>query len=167
MAQESIFNAFEYFRRLGSENKLACDEGFKTGRCSGLGGVQDMMSDFRKQNRYILVDDTTAQNTYSNGVAFFRKSVYTVFIVAPFRIDDMAEREERMNICRKIFRQMHSRIIHDRDNMVYGDAMEYLQADRIYSSEFPQYFMNGVTGLYFMVENDEPIDLQYDGKEWY
>lgn len=166
MAQENIFNPFDYFEALGRQNKLAGSEGFKTGRCSGLGGMQDMMQDFRRQARYILVDDTTSQNTYSNGVGYFRKDVYTVFVVAPYRPDDMADRERQLNLCRRIFRQMHARIIHDRDEMVYGDSLEFLQVDRVYSSELPQYFMNGVTGLYFMIENDEPIDLQYDGGEW-
>lgn len=166
MAQEKIFNAFDYFETLGRQNKLAQEEGFKTGRCSGIGEMQDMMYDFRKQAKYILVDDTTSQNTYSNGVGYFRKDVYTVFVVAPYRIDDMADREAQLNLCRRIFRQMHSRIIHDRDEMAYDDSLEYLKVDRVYSNEFPQWFMNGVTGLYFMIENDEPIDLQYDGDEW-
>ena len=99
-------------------------------------------------------------------MGYFRKSVYTVFIVAPYRIDDMAEREQQLNLCRTIFRQMHSRLIHDREKMTYDDALEYMQVERIYSNEFPEYLMSGVTGLYFMVENDEPIDLTYDSRQW-
>jgi hypothetical protein len=71
MAQETIFNAFDYFEKIGRQNRLATEQGFKVGRCSGLGGMQDMMSDFRKTAKYILVDDTTSQNTYSNGVGIF------------------------------------------------------------------------------------------------
>lgn len=26
--------------------------------------------------------------------------------------------------------------------------------------------MNGVTGLYFMVNNDEPVDLTFNADEW-
>lgn len=63
-------------------------------------------------------------------------------------------------------RQMHARLIHDRDGMRYGDALEYLQVDRVYSTELPRMFMSGMTGLYFMVYNDEPIDLSYDAAEW-
>lgn len=166
MSQETIFNAYDYFELIAKQNKLARQEGFKVGRCSGIGGLQDMMRDFRTQHRYILVDDTTSQNTFSSGVGYFRKSVYTVFIVAPYRIDDMAERESQLNLCRSIFRQMHSRLIHDCELMSYGDSLEYLRAESVYSDEFPQYFMNGVTGLYFMVENNEPIDLTYDSRQW-
>lgn len=78
----------------------------------------------------------------------------------------MADREQQLNLCRAIFRQMHSRLIHDREEMTCGDALEYMQVERIYSNEFPEYLMSGVTGLYFMVENDEPIDLTYDSRQW-
>lgn len=166
MAQEKLFDAFEYFERLGKENKLAVDSGFKTGQCSGIGGLQDMMAQFRKNSRFVLVDDTTSENTYTNGVGYFRKDVYTVFIVAEYSIDDMGDRQRKLDLCRRIFRQMHSRIIHDKDEMVYGDSLEYMKVDQVFSNEFPEYFMNGVTGLYFMIENEEPVDLQYQESEW-
>lgn len=166
MAQEKIFDAYAYFERLGKTNKEALNEGFKTGFCSGLGGMQDMMANFKKLERMILIDDTTTQSTYSNGVGWFRKDVYTVFIVAGYRFDDMKDREEKLNMCRRLFRQFHSRLIHDQETMAYDDALEYLQVDSIYSTELPRYFMQGVTGLYFMVSNDEPIDLTYNGDEW-
>lgn len=166
MAQEKLFDIYSYLEDIGKKNKLAVEKGFKTGFCSGMGGLEDMMAGFRKQTEFILVDDTTSQNTYSNGVGFFRKDVYTVFIVAGYRADDMKDREEKLDLCRKIFRQIHSRLIHDRDEQVYGDSLEYLDVDRVYSQELPQYFMNGVTGLYFMVNNDEPVDLEYNDNEW-
>lgn len=166
MAQENIFNAFKYFEEVGRQNRFAVENGFKTGHCSGISGMQDMVAEFRKQNRFILVDDTTSENTFSNGVGYFRKDVYTIFIVAGYTIDDMADREAKLNICRAIFRQIHSRLIHDRDEMVYDDSLEYMNVNSIYSNEFPEYFMNGVTGLYFMVENNEPIDLTYDSGQW-
>lgn len=166
MAQENIFDAFSYFKHLGDTNKLARQHEFKTGFCSGIGGLQDMMADFRNSNRYILVDDTTTQSTYSNGVGFFRKDVFTIFIVAGYRFDDMKDREEKMSLCRRIFRQFHSRLIHDVQERLYGDSLEYLQVERIYSTELPRMFMNGVTGLYFMINNDEPIDLTYNADEW-
>ena len=43
MAQETIFNAFDYFEKIGRQNRLAREQGFKVGRCSGIGGMQDMM----------------------------------------------------------------------------------------------------------------------------
>ena len=50
--------------------------------------------------------------------------------------------------------------------MEYGDVMEWLDVSSVYSREMSRYSMNGVTGLYFMVNNDEPVDLTYDSNEW-
>lgn len=48
MAQEKFFNAFEYFERLGMENKLAVENGFYVGFCSGPEGMEDAVTKFRK-----------------------------------------------------------------------------------------------------------------------
>lgn len=61
---------------------------------------------------------------------------------------------------------MHSRLIHDKNTMEYGDSLEYMDISSIYSKELPLYSMNGVTGLYFMVNNDEPVDLTFNADEW-
>lgn len=166
MAQEKLFNAFEYFENLGRTNRLAVDNGFHVGFCSGPDGIEDAISEFRKARNFILVDDTTSQNTYSNGVSFFRRDVYTVFIVAGFKAGDMEDRQQKLSLCRRIFRQMHARLIHDKDSYEYGDSLEYLKLDNVYSNEFPDMFLGGMTGLYFMVQNEQPIDLQYDAEEW-
>lgn len=52
------------------------------------------MQEFRKYANFIMIDDTTSQNTYSKGVTFFDKNVYTVFILASYTFDDMKDREE-------------------------------------------------------------------------
>lgn len=166
MAQEKLFDAFEYFKNLGKSNRLATENDFHVGFCSGPQGIEDAVAEFRKAKNFILVDDTTSQNTYCNGVTFFRRDIYTVFIVAGFRAGDMKDRQEKMNLCRRIFRQMHARLINDKDSYAYGDSLEYLRLDNIYSNEFPELFLNGMTGLYFSVQNEQPIDLQYNAEEW-
>lgn len=166
MAQEKIFNAFEYFETLGKTNRLAAKEGFTVGFCSGIEGVEDLMTGMRKTVSRILIDDTTTQNTYSNGNGFFRKDVYTIFIVAAYRTGDMQDREKKLNICRRIYAQFHSRMIHDKYRRAYGDSLMYLNVENAYSNEFPRFLMDGVCGLYFMVDNNQPIDLTYAEEEW-
>ena len=100
---------------LAETNRLAKENQFLAGSCSGLAGLETMMVNFRKAPNYILVDDTTTQSTYGNGVGYFRKDVYTIFIVAAYHHDDMVDREMKLDLCRRIFRQMHARLIHDRD----------------------------------------------------
>lgn len=114
----------------------------------------------------ILIDDTTSQETFSNKVGFFRRDVYTIFIVASYCMDDMVEREEKLNLCRRLFRQFQSRMIYDQDNMTYGDKLMYLNLKYIRSMEVENYFLSGVTGLQFNVQNEEPIDLMYNADEW-
>ena len=162
---KDLFPALEYFTQLAKSSRLAQDNKFYTCLCSGPDSIQGVMENFRKQQNFIMVDDTTSQQTFSNGVGYFRRDVYTIFILAHYRIDDMIDREEKLNLCRQIFRQFHSRLLHDRDELG-DDRLTFLQLYNVYSSELPRYSYNGVTGLYFMIQNEEPIDICYDESEW-
>ena len=42
----------------------------------------------------------------------------------------------------------------------FGTGPKYM------SREISEYFLNGCTGLYFMIDVSEPIDLQYNADEW-
>ena len=162
---KDLFPALEYFTQLAKSSRLAQDNKFYPYLCSGPDSIQGVMENFRKQQNFIMVDDTTSQQTFSNGVGYFRRDVYTIFILAHYRIDDMIDREEKLNLCRQIFRQFHSRLLHDRDELG-DDRLTFLQLNNVYSSELPRYSYNGVTGLYFMIQNEEPIDICYDESEW-
>lgn len=166
MSTYDTFNALAYFKNLAERNKLAKAHNFKPCYCAGIEGINDVIQEFRKTSNFIMIDDTTSQNTYSKGVGFFDRNVYTVFILAAYRYDDMADREEKLRLCRRIFRQIHSKMLYDKENLTYGDSMEYMDINSIYSKEMPRYSMNGVTGLYFLVNNDEPVDLTYNNEEW-
>lgn len=166
MAQENIFDAFKYFEKLGKTNRLAIKEGFTVGFCSGPQGLEDALSQFQTSNKMILIDDTTDQRTFSNKVGFFRTDVYTIFIVASYQYDDMKDRENKLNLCRRLFRQFQSKMIYDQDNRAYGDMLEFLKLDNIRSMEVANYFLNGVTGLQFVIANEEPIDVAYNSEEW-
>ena len=162
---KDLFPALDYFTQLAKSNRIAADNGFHPCLCSGPESIQGVMESFKKHKNFIMVDDTTSQQTFGNGVGFLRRDVYTVFVVAAYRFDDMADRELKLNMCRQIFRQFHSRLLHDRD--VLGDErLTYLQLNNIYSTEMPRYSYNGVTGLYFMVQNEQPIDISYEQSEW-
>lgn len=162
---KDLFPALEYFTQLAKSSRLAQDYKFYPCLCSGPDSIQGVMENFRKQQNFIMVDDTTSQQTFSNGVGYFRRDVYTIFILAHYRVDDMIDREDKLNLCRQIFRQFHSRLLHDRDELG-DDRLTFLQLNNVYSSELPRYSYNGVTGLYFMIQNEEPIDICYDESEW-
>lgn len=160
-----LFPALDYFSRLAKTNRLAAANGFHPCLCSGPDSIDGIMQGFKRYQNFIMVDDTTSQQTFSNGVGFFRRDVYTVFILAAYRREDMADREQKLNLCRDIFRQFHSRLLYDRDSLG-DDRLTFLQLGNIYSTELPRYSYNGVTGLYFMIQNEQPIDISYDSSEW-
>ena len=160
-----LFPALEYFTQLAQSNRLAIEHQFHPCLCSGPDSIDGIMQGFKKYQNFIMVDDTTSQQTFSNGVGFFRRDVYTVFIVAAYRHDDLADREQKLMLCRQLFRQFHSRLLHDRDALG-DDRLTFLNLGNVYSTELPRYSYNGVTGLYFMIQNEQPIDISYNQSEW-
>lgn len=157
-----IFDALHYFETLASQNKLCVNNGFKPVFCSGPDSIEGLMQQFQKAANFVMIDDTTDQNLFSEGVSYFKRRVYTVFILAAYRWDDMEDREEKLNLCREIFKQFVKRMIWDKTQSEDSDDMTFLNVEKIYSKEFGRYTMNGVTGLYFMVENDEPASMEYE-----
>ncbi len=160
-----IFDALHYFQQLAQQNRLCREHGFKAVFCSGPDSIEGIMQQYQTTANFVCIDDTTDQNMYSKGVSYFKRRVYTVFILASYRWDDMEDREEKLNLCRTVFRQFVSRMIWDRAQRQDTDDMEFLKTEDIYSKEFGRYTMSGVTGLMFMVENDEPQSLEYEDEE--
>lgn len=163
---DQLFDAIAYFQQMATESVTCQTYGFRPTTCSGPDSVEGVMQQFRRTANFVMVSDTVDSNTHSIGEGFFRRSVYTVWILAAYRRDDMADREEKLNLCRTIFRQFLSRMLYDKERATYEDQMEFLDLTRVYSTELGRYAMNGVTGLYFMVNSDEPIDIQYDPSLW-
>ncbi len=167
-----IFDALSYFKQLAEENILCRDNGFKAVFCSGPDSIEGLMQQYQKTANFVMVDDTTDQNLYSEGVSYFKRRVYTVFILAAYRWDDMEDREEKLNLCRTIFQQFVRRMIWDKNTREdTDDDLTFLNVEKIYSKEYGRYTMSGVTGLYFMVNNDEPAAMEYEdqaqlAKEW-
>lgn len=164
--EQTQFDALEYFSSLGKKNKLAKKMGFVVDYCSGPGALEPMMADYRDAQNFIFVDDTTDGNTFSNKVGFFDRNVYCVHILAGYDYGDAKSYKRALNLCRKIFRQFLSRVVKDRETYKYGANLMYLDTERIYFKEYGRYSFNGCTGLYFMINNNEPVDLVYDEGEW-
>ena len=161
-----IFDALSYFMTLARQNRLCVENGFMPVFCSGPESLEGIMQQFQKTANFVCIDDTTDQNLYSQGVSYFKRRVYTVFILAQYRWDDMKDRERKLNLCRKVFSQFVRRMIWDRNRHdSEDDDITFLNVEKIYSKEFGRYTMNGVTGLYFMVENDEPESMEYEDRQ--
>ena len=159
-----IFDALNYFEKLARQNKLCVENGFMPVFCSGPDSIEGIIQNFQKTANFVCIDDTTDQNLYSEGVSYFKRRVYTVFVLAQYRWDDMKDREEKLNLCREVFKQFVKRMIWDRTQRE-DDETAFLNVEKIYSKEFGRYTMSGVTGLYFMVENDEPASMEYEDEQ--
>ena len=159
-----IFDALNYFEQLARQNKLCKENGFMPVFCSGPDSIEGIINNFQKTANFVCIDDTTDQNLYSEGVSYFKRRVYTVFVLAQYRWDDMKDREDKLNLCREVFKQFVKRMIWDRTQRE-DDETAFLNVEKVYSKEFGRYTMSGVTGLYFMVENDEPASMEYEDEQ--
>lgn len=160
------FEPLAYFEQLTQKNKLCKANGFKPVFCSGPDNIEGIMAEYRKTQNFIVIDDMTDNNVHNNRPGWFTKSVYTVWVLAGVTYNDPAGRKESMALCRKIFKQFLSKMIKDKAQMVYGQAMFYLNLDKVFYKELGRYSFNGATGLYFMIENDIPEDLRFNADEW-
>ena len=151
MDTSKFFDGHTYFKELTEKNKLAKANAFFPCSCSGINSLQD-----------VLANDAATEQI---GGGWFKKRTFTVFFLIRYRYDDMSDRAAKLDICRQLFRQFHSRMI--RDKYIYEDLdLSFLNVSRIYTRELGEYFISGCTGLYFMVELTEPTDLCYKEDEW-
>lgn len=164
--ERNQFDGTAYFKEMAEKNKLVRRNNFVTGYCSGIGALTAMMSEYREAENFVFIDDTTSGNTFSNSVGWFDRSVYCVYILAGYDYNDPKSYNEALNLCRRIFRQMLSRVIKDKEKYKYGTLLNGLNTGNVYSNEFGRYSFNGCTGLFFQIQNDEPTELVYDENEW-
>lgn len=166
MDAKHLFVAEDYFRGLTEKNILAQEHKFFPCTCSGIESLQGPLEKFRSSNAFVCVDDTNdgAMFRGKNG-GYFKQRTFTVFILHRYKFGNEDDRRAKLSLCRDIFRQFASKMIVDSKRM--SNELIYLQTDNILSRELGQYFMNGCTGLYFMIDVSEPVDLKFDSAEWH
>lgn len=160
------FDALSYFKEMGEKNKLAKENKFYVGFSSGPDAVDIVMAEYRDYANFILIDDTTASNTFCSKPGWFDRNDYTVWILAGYDYQDEKDYANKLNLCRKIFKQFLSKMIYDRKAFTYGNALTFLHTENVYSMEFGRRSFNGATGIMFKINNDEAADLRYNDNEW-
>ena len=156
MNARELFDYIAYFEGLWQQNRLAQQEQFKFCTCSGIETLQGPLQQFRTANAFFCVDDTND--------GWFKKRTVTVFLLHRYNMKDMATYTAALGKCRRLLRQLLTRMLVDEDAL--SNEMVYMRTESVLSRELGQYFLNGCTGLYFMVEVAEPIDLTFDATEW-
>lgn len=161
----SYFDSEDYFSKLCQENRLAVDAKFHFCTCSGIQSLQGPLDRFRTANAFFCIDDTNDGALFQGkGGGWFKKRTFTVFLLHRYSLRDETARMSAMSICRKLFNQIMSRLIVDADDM--KKDMIFLHTGNVMSRELGQYFLNGCTGLYFMIDVSEPVNLIYRTDEW-
>ncbi|MEG1916260.1 MAG: hypothetical protein RR061_06225 [Muribaculaceae bacterium] len=165
MDAKMFFDAENYFNKICLSNKLAQAEHFYFCTCSGIESLEGPLDKFRKESSFFCIDDTNDGVTFrgANG-GYFKKRTFTVFILSRYKFASMGDRASRLAICRNMFMQVCSKLLIDEDSL--RNDLIYLNTSNILSRELGQYFMSGCTGLYFMVDVSEPVDLEYNTDDW-
>ena len=134
------------------------------GECSGIEGLEPLMQNYRKAANYIHGGRYRGRLYDFKPGSWYNRRTYTVFIFAMYREDDMDDRRQKLDLCREIFRQLLSHLIADTEKYEYD--LVYMRTQSIQYRELNSYNFSGVTGLYFMLNVDEPADLQFDASLW-
>lgn len=165
MDATTFFDAEAYFATMTARNRLAAESGFRFCTCSGIESLQGPLDSFRRDRSFVCLDDTNDGAMFQGkGGGWYKKRTFTVFLLHRYTFGDEPSRIEALGRCRTLFRQMVSRMIVDADDL--RNEMIYLHTESILSRELGQYFLNGCTGLYFMIDLSEPVNLKYNDKEW-
>lgn len=165
MNTTEFFDAELYFASLCVSNKLAKEHGFRPCTCSGIQSLQGPLERFRTTNAFFCIDDVNdGQMFQGRGGGWYKRRTFTVFIMHRFTFGDEVDRRAKLSLCRQLFRQVVTRMLVDSKTL--RSELIYLGVEDIRCRELGQYFLNGCTGLYFLVNVEEPVDLKYNPAEW-
>lgn len=165
MNTTEFFNAEDYFKSLCSSNRLALEHKFLACTCSGIQSLQGPLDTYRTSNAFFCVDDVNDGQMYQGkGGGWYKKRTFTVFIMHRYKFNDEADRVAKLALCRQVFRQIATRLIVDAKRL--RSDLIYLGVENILCRELGQYFLNGCTGLYFMIDVEEPVNLLFNPDEW-
>lgn len=158
------FDFVSYMGRVVAENRLAQKEGFAVTTCSGIEHLEGMLDMYQTRANFVCTSDVCQESLFTASGGWFKRRVFTVFVLARYAYGDGADYAAKMGLCRELFRQMCARFIRDSEEL--QTQLLYLNTGDIRSNELGGMFLNGCTGLYFMLSMDEPTDLVYNAEEW-
>lgn len=160
------FDAIDYFEKLTSKNKLAVKAGFKAVTISNTDNLEGIFELYRDCSRFVAISDTNTGNLSSpdGEYGFTKRRAFTVFILSAYEYDNMEDRQRNLNLCRELFFQFVSRILHDKYQ--YKEQEMNFVTHTFPNQEIGRYYLSGMTGLHFTLYVQEPIDLEYKDAQW-
>lgn len=162
--REPYFDAMGYFADLTRRNKLCVANGFTPVACSGPMGLEGLVSEMQYTKNFVAVDDTNEGDALMSDGGYFKTTTFTVWILAKYDFNDMADRQEKLAMCRTIYLQFLRRML--RDKYKFAENFNYFMGERIATRELGAYFIGGLTGLEFHFNVSVPLDLCYNEEEF-
>ena len=159
-----MFDFINFFRDIAERNRLARKKGFGFCTCSGIAHLEGLLDELRTRKAFFCVSDTCEEATAQRGGAWFKRRLVTVFLLHRYDTRSRASYTAALDTCRELFRQVHSYLL--RDSVLQQAEITYLGVGEIKSQELGGQFLNGCTGLLFMLPVDEPINLCFEPSEW-
>lgn len=164
--ENNNFDAIRYFTEMTHANKLAMESGFMAVTISNTDNLEALMEDYRDKDRFVAITDTSSGNLASpdGAYGFQKRRAYTVFILSAYEYNNMESRQTELELCRTLFHQFVSKILHDK--YTYEEKQMFFDTHAIPNQEIGRYYLSGMTGLHFTLYTWEPIDLQYEADQW-
>lgn len=159
-----MFDFISYMEKLTASNRLAVSNGFKHSTNSGISYLEGMLEQYTRTANFVSTSDVCSETRFLSSGGWFKRRVFTVFVLMRYKYGDAKDCAAKLATCRELFRQFESRFIHDTEAL--GNQLVYLNAEDVRSNEIGGTFLNGCTGLYFMISLDEPSELVYNATEW-
>jgi hypothetical protein len=158
------FDFSTYLEQLTKQNKLCKNNNFIFCTASGINYLEGILENFRKSKAFICCSDVTEGGTSFGPSNWYNKRVLTAFILHRFRQGNTTDYNAKLQLCREIYTQFMSKMLKDEDDNIAN--MDYLDTHNVIWRELGGTFLNGCTGLYFMISLNEPVNLAYDEQEW-
>ena len=159
-----MFDFNHYIANLIRSNRLAVSHGFTPGTCTGIEGIESIIQAWRTTRAFCLTDDIETGQTLRRGGAFFQRRTLTIFLLMRCHPTNEAERLQAIATCRDLRRQLQSRIVADAH--LLQDSLTYIDLDQMPTTDLGTFVGSGLTGCYFMINIDEPINLTLNPDEW-
>lgn len=156
------WDAATYFKQLTLTNKLAQDNHFFYCDISGLGSMEEVISNMKNMTAFVAVNNTEGGTTFLDNAPFATRSKGLFFGMRHLQ-NNMPARQECIDIMSEIYRQFNSRMLRDEetilDERTKFNRQQRLQViDRYLNTEWTILFAEIGTQTYF--------DMCYNADDW-
>ena len=122
MNPKTLFDFQNYLYELVEKNKLARTHAFYPCSCSGISYLEEMLQNSRSHKAFVCLTDTREDSTTRKSGGWFKRRVFTLFILCRYNTRSQQDYREKLGVCRELFRQLHSRFLIDVHDLQFLDV---------------------------------------------